>query len=435
VGGRFATHQDLSGYFFSRSAERYLRIGGKIAFVMPLAALSRGQYKGFRTGKFADKRGNTTAIVRFGEVWTFDSDVQPLFEVPSCVIIGERAPTVSRLPTDVIAFHGELPRRDATAEEAKRHLVRKNEPWPSAAAATGGSLYRDKFKQGATIVPRRFGVVVPVEVGRFGGDPSAPLVESRVASQDKLPWKNVSPLRRQIERRFLQPLLLGESIAPFRLLQAVTAIIPWDSQQRVLLDSVTALSAGYSNLAGWLKQAETLWERHGVSNMSLLDRWNYHNGLSGQFPTTPVRVLFAASGTLPCAVVLLDRQAVVEHKLYWAPVATIEEGRYLAGILGSEAARKKVERLQSRGQWGARDFDKVMLTLPIPQFDLEERIHRELIEAVTKAEEIANNVELPDGIHFQNARKVIRAALAESGVSQHIDNLVGRLIGERQIKA
>jgi hypothetical protein len=428
VGGKLAPHQDLSGYFFARSVERYIGIGGKIAFVMPLAALSRGQYKGFRTGKFADRRGNVAAIVRFDEVWKFDSDVQPLFEVPSCVIIGHRTATSGRLPTSVIGFHGDLPRRDATAEEARRHLIRKTEGWPASAADTGGSPYRTIFKQGATMVPRRFAAVVPVESGRFGVDPDAPLVESRVGSQDKQPWKRIAPFRRQVERRFLRPLLLGESIAPLRVLEPVTAIIPWDSKTRALLDSSAALTAGYPNLAGWLKQAEALWERHGAGRMSLIDRWNFHGGLSGQFPIAPIRIVFAASGTLPCATVLLDQRAVVEHQLYWAPVETIEEARYLASILGSEAARRKIEGLQSRGQWGARHFDKVMFTLPIPQFDPKNRLHCDLVEVASNAQEIANKVELPNSVLFQSARRRIRAVLVDTGLAHRIDVLVNLLL-------
>ena len=45
VGGKLAPHQDLSAYFFARSVERYLKRNGQIAFVMPAAVLTRGQYE------------------------------------------------------------------------------------------------------------------------------------------------------------------------------------------------------------------------------------------------------------------------------------------------------------------------------------------------------------------------------------------------------
>ena len=52
LGAKVATHQDLSGLFLVRAVERYLKIGGRFAFVMPNAAVDRGQYKGLRTGRY-----------------------------------------------------------------------------------------------------------------------------------------------------------------------------------------------------------------------------------------------------------------------------------------------------------------------------------------------------------------------------------------------
>lgn len=41
VGGKAATANDLSAYFFARAVDLYMRRGGRIAFVLPYAALSR----------------------------------------------------------------------------------------------------------------------------------------------------------------------------------------------------------------------------------------------------------------------------------------------------------------------------------------------------------------------------------------------------------
>jgi len=63
VGGKLATQNDLSGLFFARSVALYLKEGGRIAFVMPLAAMSRGQFEAFRTGRFYTKK------VQFVDAW------------------------------------------------------------------------------------------------------------------------------------------------------------------------------------------------------------------------------------------------------------------------------------------------------------------------------------------------------------------------------
>ena len=50
--GRVPSQNDLSALFTVRAAHLYLRSGGKIAFVLPLAALTRNQFGPLRTGSF-----------------------------------------------------------------------------------------------------------------------------------------------------------------------------------------------------------------------------------------------------------------------------------------------------------------------------------------------------------------------------------------------
>jgi hypothetical protein len=118
----------------------------------------------------------------------------------------------------------------------------------------------------------------------------------------------------------------------------------------------------------------------------------------------------------------------VEHKLYWGVVASEDEARYLEVVLNSESARRMVAHLQSRGQWGARDFDKVMLSLPIPEFDASTGLHAEIAAAGAQAEEVAAQVGI-DGVRFVRARGMIREALADHGIGERIEFLVSHLLG------
>jgi hypothetical protein len=175
--------------------------------------------------------------------------------------------------------------------------------------------------------------------------------------------------------------------------------------------------------------AEAIWNANAESgSMKLIDRWNYHNELGAQFPLRRLRLIYAASGTIPAACLLRRTTAVIEHGIYWAEVSTESEGLYLAALLNSETARARVAAIQARGQWGARHFDKVMFTLPIPRFDPSQSLHNELAAAAAEAERIAAAFELPETVIFQRARKLIRDALTESGIAPHIDELVARLL-------
>ncbi len=345
------------------------------------------------------------------------------------MIFAHKEVTSAQLPRTVVAFRGQLPRRDATAQEALNSLTRSEEPWPAMIGPNNASPYSRLFKQGATIVPRRLSLVVTVEPGRFGGDRNAPLVESRTGAQDKSPWKDLPPLRGQIERKFLRPFLLGESIAPFRLLEPVTAIIPWDRAQSTLLDSKMALDAGYPQLARWLRNAEALWDKHGAGNMTLNERLDYYRNLSTQFPLKPLRVVYAKAGVRPAAAVVRDNRFVIDHMLYWMPAGGEAEARYLIAVLNSETARGRVEALQSEGQFGPRHFDKVMFSLPIPRYSATNGLHGRLALAAEEAEQLALSVALEGFRGFQAKRRAVRQALVANGVAPRIDQLVTELLG------
>jgi hypothetical protein len=125
-------------------------------------------------------------------------------------------------------------------------------------------------------------------------------------------------------------------------------------------------------------------------------------------------------------MILRDESAIIDHKLYWAAISTLREGRYILAILNSEVTRAKVAPNQSRGQWGARDFDK-LLAEAIPQFDPKNPLHLELANAAATAEKVAARVAFADDVHFIRARKLIRDALSADGIAQQIDTLVSLL--------
>lgn len=459
AGGNVATQQDLSAYFFARCVELYLKASGSIAFVMPYAAMSRRQFEGFRSGVFAERKGKARqlgmvqtddgrpievqerstgekhATVQFTDAWIFSDDVKPLFPALSCVLFGHPTGVAGpSLPAVVRAASGTLPRRDASAMEAEAALVWKDTPWPSVADGHKSvSVYSERFKNGATVFPRVLCVVEVAPAGSLGTNPEAPVVQSHRTSQEKQPWKQMGLLRGNVEREFLRPLYLGESVAPFRVLEPGMGVIPWADEEGKLLDSQTAQQSGYVHLAGWLSNAERLWAEHGPAGSTFEDQIDYFGKLSSQFPIAPLRVVYSKAGSLPAAALLSDQNGVVDHKLYWAKVDTLAEGHYLLAILNSETARKAAAHLQSRGQWGARDFDKVILSLPIPKFDGSNKLHKALAKAAGRAEKVAAAVALDERMHFVTARQKIRAALQQDGVAATIDELVTQLLSSQAV--
>jgi hypothetical protein len=422
VGGKLATQNDLCALFTVRAAALYLRSGGKLAFVLPLAVLSRGQFERLRSGSFMSAR------IAWDEVWTMDDSVQPLFPVPSWVVFGRRRATSKPLPDKVRAYTGTLPFRDAPEDIADRRLnVRDNAPALDIAAFEGGSPYRKMFCQGATLVPRMLCFVERKAMGRLGADPSAPYVASRRTNQEKEPWKSLPGIENRVEAEFLRPVLLGESILPYRIFQPFDAVVPVMDKGEVL-DAEAAANRGFDCLHGWMKKAEKVWNTDRPSPISFIQQLDYYGKLASQFPLAPLRVVYSKAGMQPAACLLRDASYVIDHKLYWSAPADDAEAYYLVALLNSETARQRGESLQSRGQWGARDFDKVMFNLPIPRFDANNPLHNALAKTAREAETIAASVPLPENVKFQRARGLVRAALTEAGAAQKIDALVAKLL-------
>lgn len=422
VGGKFGTQSDLSALFTVRSAGLYLRSGGLIAFVLPFAALTRGQFEKFRDGSF------WSAKIAWEEVWTMDDSVQPLFPVPSCVVFGRRRAMAKAMPEKVRAYSGQLPLRDAHEAMADRYLhVKENAPKPAEGVFEGGSAYREAFRQGATLVPRMLCLVERKTAGRLGSDTSAPLVASRRSTLEKAPWKSRAGVEHRVEAEFLRPVLLGESILPYRVFRPFEGVVP-AMPTGELLDAKAAANRGFPELHGWMAAAEKIWNADRPSEISLVQQFDYYGKLAAQFPPAPLRILYAGAGMKPAATLLRDQSAVIDTKLYWS--ATNEnEGHYLIAVLNSETLRARAEKFQSRGQWGARDFHKVFFNLPIPRYDEKNKVHRDLARAAIEAEKIAAEVDLPEKVKFQAARKLVREALAKAKLAQRIDDLVVTLLG------
>lgn len=428
--GRGTSANDLSAYFYLRAALLYMRRTGRIALVMPHASMSRQAYTAFRRGEVASSN-NTAFYIRFTKAWRFGAEVKPLFPVPSCVLFAEvhHENTSARLPATVNSFAGTLSKRDADLIEADENLTVTTSSWPAQASNENGSPYRNSFRNGATLWPRRLVLVEPVPVtGMLPPNPQAPLMRGRTGSQDKPPWKTLQPPEGVVDRDFLRPVLLGESIAPFRIVAPLKAVIPWDNERCELLDAAKAASRGYPMLAQWLQKTESIWNENGRNRRSFLEQYDYFGQLSAQFPIAPIRVVYTKAGTNLAACVIRDENAVIDHKLYWARVENLNEGGYLCGILNSETLRASVEQYQSQGQWGARDFDKYVFNLPFPKFDESNSLHQEIAEAAKTAEDVARAVPEKESEYFVTTRKRVRDALAEHGISEELESFVGELL-------
>ncbi len=431
VGRNLATQQDMFALFWARGAERYLRHGGTLALVLPYAALNAPVYAGLRDGSMQRVKVAITGGWGLERVWPIFGAQSGSSTTSTCVLFGQRDRDGGP-PTEFDRWVGVLPRRDASETEAADTLRHERAAWPRPRTLIAASPYRQRFKNGASLFPRRFVLVEHVSTGRLLSRREAPRVRGRVGNLDKRPWTSVEPPEGPVERAFLRQIALGESVAPYRLLDLVNGVVPMEDG--IVLTATSADANGHRGLAAWLRDAEAKWDRHsnkgagGAPRVSLSKSLNHMQKLTAQASSSPLRVLYTKAGTRLSACWVEDENVVVDHKAYWAAANSLEEAAYVTAVLNTKVVLDRVRDLQPVGQRDPRDFDNLVWTLPIPEFDGAEALHLDLAQAALHAGEVASRVSLPDDMHFTGKRRLIRQALDADGVAETIERLVDALL-------
>lgn len=405
--GELITHLELGTYFLLRAADLYLKKeGGVIAFVLPRSIFSADQHDVLRRGTF-----RTEVRLEWTEVWDLEG-VEPLFNVPACVLFGVRSRRDTAdegIPGEILS--GRLPRRNASLAEAEKALRvertrfflnrRGRRSFWATATTLGGPLspYRDRFYQGATIVPRALWFV-EILTSPLGFTPDSPLLRTarRAQEEAKDAYRDLV-LEGNVEARFLYATLLSTDLLPFGHLDYRLVVLPIEPEgdHYRMLTAEEARERGFLGLARWLERAQAEWARRRglkAERMSIYERLDHVRGLTRQNPQAKYRVLYIKSGTYLCACALESQSPefevlgqpisvagfVADHVTYAVELNDLLEADYLAAILNAPIVDALIKPLQSRGQWGPRDIHKKVLDLPILLFDPSREEHRRLAE-------------------------------------------------------
>lgn len=422
-GAQVATHQDVSALFVVRAVEQHLGPKGRFGFVMPAAVLDRRQYAGFRSGSFDDVRAGVR--IRFTRPWDLRRVRPHFFPVTAAVVFGSRAPEAGPMPSAAVVWSGRLPDGNASWADVAPSIERKLLE-PEAAQREAWSPYRARFRQGATIVPRLLFMVERKEATPPDQAAGRASVRSVKSAGEKKPWKALPRLEGVVETEHIRPVHLGETILPYRTLPPRSAILPRDTAG--LMDGAGERIERYPGLADWWRRAEACWSAHRSSErLTLLGRVNFHRGLESQFPIQPQRIVYTTSGMHLAAARVVDRRAVIDHKLYWASAPVLAEAHYLCAILNAAATTELVRPLMSYGK-DERDIHKAIWRLPIPMFDPTDDGHAELASLGRRAEEEVAALQIDGERHFAASRRAIRQHLAVSGTGQRIEAIVEELL-------
>lgn len=356
--------------------------------------------------------------------------LRPHFFPRGCgVMFGRRTGvgTAAPLPTFADQWTGKIPRDAHNWQAAAPYFTRE----PATLVLVGDGLiespYGPRFNQGATIVPRVLFFVEERSAGPLGTVGGRTLVRSERSNTEKAPWKNLTAVDGAVENEFLHPVLLGESILPYRVLPSRTAVLPL--KDRILMDGEHPDLDLHPGLADWWRRVNDMWNLNRTSNrLTLLEQLDFRRKLTGQLSGDLLRVAYAASGMYVTAALLDKPDTIIEHGLYWTAVASLEEGMYLCAILNTPALTYLVRPLMSYGK-DERHIDKALWKLPIPLYDSLVAEHRRLAELGAIEAERVKALNVDEKLNFIALRRVIRSALSASPHAEELDQLVTTLLG------
>ena len=277
--------------------------------------------------------------------------------------------------------------------------------------------------------------------------PGTIMTRPRRGKQDKAPWRDLdltAITERAVEAAHVFDVYLGESVAPYATLPPLKAALPIvDDGIRTLPARDRAEDIGGLRVAALRRLMRDRWETiSGLWNankalanrLTLLGQLDYRRKLSRQIewraivPRAALRVVYGTSGR-PTAGVLHDRDAIVDHTLYWIRCDSETEAAYLLAVINSDALRDAVEPLMPKGQWGARHVHKHPWALPIPRFNPNNERHAEVAAAgEAAAAGAARQLDGRDALTSATARKLLRQWLADSPEGREVERAVGALL-------
>jgi N-6 DNA Methylase len=414
-------HLDLAAVFLAHCGKYLAKPEAQIAFVLPRAFLTADQHHNVRSGQANG--------FKLTAVWDLEG-VKPLFNVPACVLFAQasqpegegedrrRAVPYGGLPGRV--FSGRLSRPHLHWEDAAPLLKEELTVWyfqelgtasgrkkrsalvqKRIAGGTGLNAYVDRFKRGATIVPRAFYFVAVDGDTRDLADRVVSVRTHRLARQEaKKPWNDIT-LEGRVHGEFLFRTALARNVVPFVLINPPLVALPLhavdssagggetavSTQQWALLSPAQLTSMGKLESAQWFAKGECLWnERRSDSakkgDSSANDWLNFQRKLTDQPVAARWAVLYNASGKDASAcvtdVVSHGRRFMAESTTYVCFTATDDEAHFVCCYLNSAFANEAIKQFQAKGLFGERHVHKKILELPWPAFSPNNPWHRKL---------------------------------------------------------
>ncbi|MFX1323041.1 MAG: N-6 DNA methylase [Promethearchaeota archaeon] len=364
---QYITHIELAAIFFYAIPLKFLKINGKIFFVITKSVLNGDHCFKFRS----------FSIFNNLEIWDFPKSY--FFNVNhvclkaryigknSNISLSEKYPIKTKLFNNKLENLKETYYSSLRIENDGAKLLLPEKEL-KIISELSNSKYKNMFLQGATLVPRTL-VFFQIDEKNNGFLVISSDLDtlSRAKSRWKFTFKN-----KEIEKIFRYRTFLNRDLVPFCIKQLKNAFLPinesFDFDQKYLQKYPKAMS--------FYKEMNNFYQIHKKETSSintLYENLNYWNKLKKQVKSKSYIVIYNASGSnIKAAVINKNKQRIIiGSENYYYSTESENEAYYLSAILNAPNLSKYIKLIKS-----SRHIHKRPFMFPIPIYDDTNENHR-----------------------------------------------------------
>ncbi|MFX0073544.1 MAG: class I SAM-dependent DNA methyltransferase [Candidatus Hermodarchaeota archaeon] len=377
---QYITHIELATLFFYQIPLKFLKLGGIISFVITKSVLNGDHCSKFRT----------FSIFKNMEIWDFPQNT--LFNIhyiclkaeyigiKNKISIQEKFPILGKIFNERLEIEEEI---YFSSPKIAQNGVKLILPLRQLKILdkVSNSPYKDKFFQGATLVPR---TLTFFTINERNGKNLAISTDPDILKRAKKNWFYEFQ-NKEIDNPFCYFTFLNKDLVPFLLKKLRTVFLPINKENfkfNILYLEKFPKSLQFYNEMNKIYQEK----KKTTSNINtLFANLNYWNKLTKQHENRNYIVIYNASGSNLKAAVIQNKEnkIIIGSENYYFSTDLMEEAYYLSAILNSPVLSKNIKLIKS-----SRHIHKRPFSFPIPLYEKNNNICKKLASQAIKCEEI-----------------------------------------------
>jgi hypothetical protein len=380
---QYITHIELATIFFYAIPQKYLKLKGKIFFVITKSVLNGDHCYNFRSFS------NFENI----EIWDFPQNyffnVDHICLKATYIGFRQNQKITNKYPISTKIFDNKLKLLKTVrymsvkiGEEGAKIIIPEEEA--KMLNTLTESSYKKKFLQGATLVPR---ALVFFQIDKENDNLLTINSDKDILSRAKKNWKYPFD-NKVIEKKFYYKTFLNMDLIPFLIKQYRKVFLPINSEFQF---NISYLRKN-ENALNFYNELNSIYQNYKKKTSkidTLFANLNFWNKLSKQIKNKQYLVVYNASGSnLKSAVINNEnKNIIVDSEIYYFSTESMNEAYFLSAILNSPIISKYIKLIKS-----SRHIHKRPFSFNIPTFDDKDENHRILAKKAYKYQTIVQDL-------------------------------------------